>query len=255
MWGWLTPSQKKDSGGGGGNEWDPLEQEVGSSGSPFQVVVPSPAVQTPVRPTSIGVAFQTPVRQMPEVVDDEFCSYARLIDYKQLQHRLPEGMYVSPSSLASDRWNGVFFPREGPFVGGVFRFILHLSRYPSSCPKVVFTTRVFHPAVDVATGSFCLSPLFPQWSPQRHRVWHVLIALRDAFLKPISSAQQQHGHVASDEEGSGNADASRMVLQNASEFGLFAAQCAKESVATTKAVLQGTSDCGPGIEFGLVGEM
>ncbi|KAJ4461458.1 putative Ubiquitin-conjugating enzyme E2 4 [Paratrimastix pyriformis] len=56
-------------------------------------------------------------------------------------------------------------PPDSPYAGGVFFVNIHFpTDYPFKPPKVAFTTKVYHPNINI-NGSICLDILRDQWSP------------------------------------------------------------------------------------------
>eukprot|EP00917_Polyrhabdina_sp_WS-2016_P012984 GHVP01028561.1.p1 GENE.GHVP01028561.1~~GHVP01028561.1.p1 ORF type:complete len:148 (-),score=20.60 GHVP01028561.1:105-548(-) len=56
-------------------------------------------------------------------------------------------------------------PDDSPYVGGVFFLSIHFpTDYPFKPPKVMFTTKIYHPNIN-SNGSICLDILREQWSP------------------------------------------------------------------------------------------
>ncbi|XP_043742895.1 ubiquitin-conjugating enzyme E2 D4 isoform X1 [Cervus elaphus] len=56
-------------------------------------------------------------------------------------------------------------PNDSPYQGGVFFLTIHFpTDYPFKPPKVVFTTKIYHPNIN-SNGSICLDILRSQWSP------------------------------------------------------------------------------------------
>ena len=56
-------------------------------------------------------------------------------------------------------------PEDTPFAGGVFFLTIHFpTDYPFKPPKLMFTTRIYHPNIS-SKGSICLDILKEQWSP------------------------------------------------------------------------------------------
>ncbi|KAJ3416880.1 Ubiquitin-conjugating enzyme E2 4 [Chytridiales sp. JEL 0842] len=56
-------------------------------------------------------------------------------------------------------------PSDSPYSGGVFFLSIHFpTDYPFKPPKLIFTTRIYHPNIN-SNGSICLDILRDQWSP------------------------------------------------------------------------------------------
>jgi len=52
----------------------------------------------------------------------------------------------------------VIFVREGYYKEGIFKFEIHIPQnYPSKPPEIQFTTKIFHPLVDISSGKLDLS--------------------------------------------------------------------------------------------------
>ena len=56
-------------------------------------------------------------------------------------------------------------PDDSPYQGGVFFLNVQFpTDYPFKPPKLLFTTRIYHPNIN-SNGSICLDILKDQWSP------------------------------------------------------------------------------------------
>lgn len=56
-------------------------------------------------------------------------------------------------------------PAGSPYQGGVYFLTIHFpTDYPFKPPKLMFTTRIYHPNIN-SNGSICLDILRNQWSP------------------------------------------------------------------------------------------
>ena len=70
-----------------------------------------------------------------------FRRYELLIEYKHLRSACPGGMYVIPAQEDVSTWYGVVFVDDGPYAGGVFRFVVSIpEEYPQHVPAVRFTS-------------------------------------------------------------------------------------------------------------------
>ncbi|XP_041968328.1 protein crossbronx homolog isoform X2 [Aricia agestis] len=86
------------------------------------------------------------------------------------------GIYVIPSYENSFLWYGVIFIRSGIYGGGIFRFKLILpDKFPDDVvPSVVFTSQIYHPAIDANTGALELNEVFPHWDRKQNHIWQIL---------------------------------------------------------------------------------
>ncbi|CCE63526.1 hypothetical protein TPHA_0F00390 [Tetrapisispora phaffii CBS 4417] len=56
-------------------------------------------------------------------------------------------------------------PREGPYLGGAFKFNLKFNEmYPIEPPSAICLNKIFHPNIDL-NGKICLNILREDWSP------------------------------------------------------------------------------------------
>jgi len=89
-----------------------------------------------------------------------------LKEHAEFQKDAPENCSAGPRGENIYLWDAVIMgPSDSPYVGGVFNLEIHFpSEYPFKPPKVVFTTKIYHPNIS-ANGSICLDILKDQWSP------------------------------------------------------------------------------------------
>jgi len=111
--------------------------------------------------------------------------YVLQAEYNLLRKQTIPGIIVIPSGKSNLRWNGVHFVSQGPYEGGVFRFyILIPNSFPDGeCPKVFFTSSIYHPQIHPETGELDIQRYFPVWKRNGHHLWQVLRYIRRIFHK------------------------------------------------------------------------
>jgi ubiquitin-conjugating enzyme E2 D/E len=87
-------------------------------------------------------------------------------EQQDIQKDAPENCSAGPRGDNLFIWDAVIVGPTGcPYEGGVFNLEIHFGTdYPFKPPKVVFTTRIYHPNIH-PNGSICLDILKDQWSP------------------------------------------------------------------------------------------
>jgi ubiquitin-protein ligase len=110
--------------------------------------------------------------------------YKVTIEFKHLKSHAPGGVYLIPSLGELRTFYGVIFVRRGPFTNGIFKFRLQLPLLYNELnqhPQIFFTTAVYNPHVDPATGELDIKNTYPRWDPARHYLVTVLTFLKKIF--------------------------------------------------------------------------
>ncbi|PRP78684.1 hypothetical protein PROFUN_13423 [Planoprotostelium fungivorum] len=177
--------------------------------------------------------------ESPRQPTDAYSEYAReyriLIEYKYMVDRIASGLYVMPSLNSTFGtllitpqhvseidtliavWNCAIFIRQGPYRHAVFKFDLIIpTKYPEFAPLVCFTSRVYHPQVDLESGSLNIQRAFPNWNHETDYLWQVLNYVKRVFYK-IDTIEPL------------NQAAADMFVNNRQEFQEEARKCAEES--------------------------
>jgi len=97
----------------------------------------------------------------------------------------PEGCSASPTSDTNIYiWRAsIFGPQDTPWEGGIFALRLTFSEdYPSTAPRIRFTSQMFHPNV-YADGSLCLDIIQDKWSPV-HSISTILKSIQSLLTDP-----------------------------------------------------------------------
>lgn len=113
---------------------------------------------------------------------EQMREYQLLLEYRSLQSYAPQGVYVLPKSSDIHTWCGILFIKKGDYKGAVLRFRIEMpADYPISGPQAYFTSRLFHPLVNIETGQVNLAPRFPVWRPRKDFLFLVLEYLKKIF--------------------------------------------------------------------------
>lgn len=87
-------------------------------------------------------------------------------ELSDLQKESVENCSAGPRNDNIYIWDAMIMgPTGSPYVGGVFNLEIHFPvDYPFKAPKIMFTTKIFHPNINTS-GAICLDILKDQWSP------------------------------------------------------------------------------------------
>ena len=107
---------------------------------------------------------------------------------KELQEIIRDPPATCSAGPAEDSnyfiWNATLLgPEDSPYFEGVFFLNINFaSDYPYKPPKVIFTTKIYHPNID-PVGNICLDILKDQWSPAL-TVSKVLLSISSLLCDP-----------------------------------------------------------------------
>jgi ubiquitin-protein ligase len=108
-----------------------------------------------------------------------------------VQKFCPLGIYVLPTDnflsilIIKIVWSGYIVINDGIYKGGYFKFdVLIPSSYPINPPQVVFKNKVYHPLVDMNTGSLDIEKKFNNWTPGKNLIVNILFYIKDIFFNP-----------------------------------------------------------------------
>jgi ubiquitin-conjugating enzyme E2 D/E len=87
-------------------------------------------------------------------------------ELKIIQEEANENISAGPSGDNLYQWDAMIIgPTGTPYEGGMFRLKIYFpADYPFKSPKVMFTTKIYHPNIN-SGGIICLDILKTQWSP------------------------------------------------------------------------------------------
>ncbi|CAJ1953639.1 unnamed protein product [Cylindrotheca closterium] len=110
--------------------------------------------------------------------------YKVTIEYKHLKSHAPGGVYLIPAIENLRNFFGIIFIRRGPYTNGIFKFQLKLPpKYndANTWPQITFSSYVYSPYVDEATGALDIKSAYANWDPSRHYLVTVLTYLKKIF--------------------------------------------------------------------------
>ena len=122
--------------------------------------------------------------QRQEEREQTLRDYKVTIEYKHLKSHSPGGVYLVPSLGDLRLFYGVIFVRRGPFTNGIFKFELKLPPTYNDVnqhPRIIFSSYVYNPHVDVDSGELDIKTAYPKWDPSKHYLVTVLTFLKKIF--------------------------------------------------------------------------
>lgn len=87
-------------------------------------------------------------------------------EMNDLRKDAPDNCSAGPRGDDMFLWDATIIgPTDCPYSGGVFNLEIRFpTDYPFKAPKIVFTTKIYHPNIS-SNGAICLDILKDQWSP------------------------------------------------------------------------------------------
>lgn len=162
----------------------------------------------------------TDITTLQEEREQALRDYKVTIEYKHLKSHAPGGVYLVPTLSDLRHFHGIIFVRRGPFTNGVFKFQLTLPKKyndKNQHPTILFSTPVYNPHVDPATGMLDIVSAYPVWDPSKHYLVTVL-----TFLKKIFYAKSFDDAVA-------NQEAVELQATNMAAYRAAVDACVRES--------------------------
>lgn len=180
----------------------------------------SPPTPRPFTPLTTPTTFAITTTTIQEEREQALRDYKVTIEYKHLKSHAPGGVYLIPSMDNLRNFFGIIFVRRGPFTNGIFKFELKLPpKYNdvNMWPEIIFSSKVYNPYVDEATGALDIKSAYPNWDPSRHYLVTVLTFLKKIFYsKNFADAKA-------------NLDARKLAETDPEAYRTKVTDCVKES--------------------------
>lgn len=103
-------------------------------------------------------------------------------EIENMQKNTNEHFSAGPAGENMYEWTGMLMSVPGPYEGGIFNFSISFPPdYPFKRPKIVFTTKVYHPNVS-DKGEVC-EQILGEWAPSM-TVINIVETLYSMFADP-----------------------------------------------------------------------
>ena len=87
-------------------------------------------------------------------------------------------------------------PEDTPYYGRKWRITIHMPKeYPFKSPSVGFKDPIFHPNVDIVSGSVCLNALNSEWTPM-YKLVDIMQTLLPQLLTYPNADDPLNAHAA-----------------------------------------------------------
>ena len=107
-----------------------------------------------------------------------FCHRYNSFEVRSLRHILHDVL------MCVLEWHGVVFVRSGMYRSGIFKFVIEIPEsYPEVGPSVRFSSRIFHPLINVDSGELETKQQFRVWRPSQHYIVHIVAFVKAIFYK------------------------------------------------------------------------
>lgn len=105
-------------------------------------------------------------------------------EYEDFKRDPPTNCSAAPKDGDIYTWEAVIYGSTGSvYEGGIFNLIIEFPQnYPFKPPKVKFTTKIYHPNINMG-GGICLDILKDNWSPAL-TISKVLISICSLLTDP-----------------------------------------------------------------------
>ena len=105
-------------------------------------------------------------------------------EYEDFKSDPPTNCSAAPKDDDIYTWEAVIYGSSGSvYEGGIFNLIIEFPQnYPFKPPKVKFTTKIYHPNINMG-GGICLDILKDNWSPAL-TISKVLISICSLLTDP-----------------------------------------------------------------------